>query len=38
MSYRVALSVYALEVPVDNEFLDNSRWSIQFFLGIAFIK
>ena len=38
MSNRVALSVYALEVPVDNDFLDNSRWSNQCFLLIAFIK
>jgi hypothetical protein len=38
MSNRVALSVYALDVPVDNDFLDNSRWSNQCFLLIAYIK
>ena len=38
MSNRVALSVYALEVPVDDDFLDDSRWSNQCFLVIAFKK
>ena len=38
MSNRVALSVYALEVPVDNDFLDNSRWSNQFFYRDSFNK
>jgi hypothetical protein len=38
MPNRSGLSVYALAAPVDKEYLDNSRWSNQFFIGIALIK
>jgi hypothetical protein len=38
MSNRGGLSVYALAVPVDNEDLDNCRWSNQFFFRDSFNK
>ena len=38
MSNRGGLSVYALAVPVDNESLDNSRWSNHFFYRDNFNK
>ena len=38
MSNRGGLNVYALAAPVDNEFLDNSRWSNQFFYRDSFNK
>ncbi len=36
MPNRSGLSVYALAVPVDKEYLDNSRWSNQFFYWNSF--
>ncbi len=36
MSNRGGLSIYALAVPFDNEYLDNSIWADHFYYRIDF--
>jgi hypothetical protein len=38
MSNRGVLSIYALAVPFDNEYLDNSKWAAHFYNRNDFIK